>query len=302
MDRIPSEYPHTDLAVERMGADTELPGAEYSEEEGEGCRIARLRITDREAAERLGRPEGTYITMSFPPLFSIDESELSPLAVRLSSLIGEMCRGLPAVHSVLVVGLGNRYMTADAVGPESIRHIVATRHLRIEEPELFARYADVEISLLSPGVMAQTGIEAQAIVSAAVTALSPDLVIAVDALAARSVTRLATTVQLSDTGIRPGSGVGNARRALDRESLGVPVLAIGIPSVVDTRTLVMDAFREAGLSDGEMPEALSRVLSEGESYFVSPRHADTLTERAAHLVADAVNMTFSSGLFEAAEG
>ena len=296
MENFKRECPHTDLAVERMRADTETPGAEYGEEEREGCRIARLRITTRAAAESIGRPEGTYITMSFPPLFALDEGALTPLAEQLSRLMQEMCEGL-TLHSVLVVGLGNRYMTADAVGPESIRHIVATRHLRAEDPALFAKFADVEISLLSPGVMAQTGIEAQAIVAAAVGALSPDLVIAVDALAARSVTRLATTVQLSDTGIRPGSGVGNARRALDRESLGVPVLAVGIPSVVDTRTLVLDAYREAGLADGDMPEALLRVLNEGESYFVSPRHADTLTERAARLVADAVNMTFSPGFF-----
>ena len=198
---------------------------------------------------------------------------------------------------MLAVGLGNRAMTADAVGPESIRAMTATRHLRIEDPELFAKYSEAELSLLAPGVMGETGIEAVELVAGAVKAAAPELVIAVDALAARSVTRLATTVQLSDTGIRPGSGVGNSRRAIDRETLGVPVLAIGIPTVVSSHTLVYDAFRQAGIADGEIPDRLRELLSEGASFFVSPRESDTVTERAAQLVANAVNSSFSAGFF-----
>lgn len=294
-------FPHTDLACERLAADVTLEGVEHTEEERRGCRISRLSVRSREGAEAIGKPEGSYVTMSFPPLYELHEGELAPLAETLSELILEFCDKLPKKpRSVLAVGLGNRAMTADAVGPESIRAMTATRHLRIEDPDLFDKYAEAELSLLAPGVMGETGIEAVELVAGAVRAAAPELVIAVDALAARSVTRLATTVQLSDTGIRPGSGVGNSRRAIDRETLGVPVLAIGIPTVVSSHTLVYDAFRQAGLADGEIPGRLREVLSEGVSFFVSPRESDTVTERAAQLVANAVNASFSAGFF--AEG
>ncbi len=297
-DRSEIVFPHTDLACERLAADTALPGVEHTEEERDGCRISRLFVKGPEGAEAIGKPEGSYVTMSFSPLYTLHEGALAPLAETLSALILEFCAALPArPRAVLAVGLGNRAMTADAIGPESIRRMTATRHLRLEDPGLFAKFAEAELSLLAPGVMGETGIEAVDLVAGAVRATEPDLVIAVDALAARSVTRLATTVQLSDTGIRPGSGVGNSRRALDRETLGVPVLAIGIPTVVSSHTLVYDAFEKAGLSDGEIPGRLREVLSEGASFFVSPRESDTVTERAAQLVAEAVNSTFSAGFF-----
>lgn len=294
---------HTDLACERLRADTALKGVEYREEERGPARIEHLRIRDEEAAASVGRPIGQYVTMSFAPLYTTDEGTLGELARILSSLIGEFCERLaPGVRSVLTVGLGNRYLTADAVGPESIRAMFATRHLAKEEPELFSRFAEVELSLLAPGVMAQTGIESERLVAGAAEAVTPGLVIAIDALAARATERLGATVQLSDTGIRPGSGIGNGRSAIDKEALGVPVLAIGIPTVVDTATLLYDAFQRAGLSDGQLPESLREVLTEGRSFFVAPREADTVTERAAKLVADAVNLTFSHGFFEEEKG
>ena len=293
---------HTDLACERMRADTALEGVEYSESEEDGCRIARLTVTSDEGAKSIGRPKGRYVTMSFSPLYELTDDTLSSLSSLLSRLIGEFVSALDGkVGSVLAVGLGNRYMTSDAVGPESIREMLATRHLFLEDPELFAGYSDVVLSLLSPGVMAQTGIESRLLVEGAVKAIQPDLVIVIDALAARSTDRLATTIQLSDTGIRPGSGIGNSRLAIDREALGVPVLAIGIPTVVDSRTLVYDALERAGATEDTMPPRLYEVLAEGESFFVSPRQMDTVTERAARLVADAVNLTFSAGFLKAAE-
>ena len=290
--------PRTDLACERMRADLDLAGVEYREEEKGECRISRLRVLSNEGAASIGKPQGNYVTMSFPPLWEIDDGAITALAHILSELIGEFCAdGKASPASVLVVGLGNRYITSDAVGPDSIREMFATRHLKVEDPALFAKFSEVELSLIAPGVMAQTGIETVSVVAGVKDAVKPDLIIAIDALAARSTERLATTIQLSDTGIRPGSGIGNARQALDKESLGVPVLAIGIPSVVDSATLVYDAFEKAGLSDGEIPDALRRVLSEGESFFVSPRQSDIVTERAAHLVAEAINLTFCAGFF-----
>ena len=293
---------HTDLASERMRADLSLPGVEYSEGEEDGCRIARLSITSDAGAESIGRPKGRYVTMTFPPLYEITDDALSSLAKLLSRLIGEFISALGIkVGSVLAVGLGNRYMTSDAVGPESIRKMLATRHLFLEDPDMFAGYSDVMLSLLSPGVMAQTGIESRLLVEGAVKAITPDLLIVIDALAARSTDRLATTIQLSDSGIRPGSGVGNSRLAIDREALGVPVLAIGVPTVVDSRTLVYDALERAGVPEDALPQKLCEVLAEGASFFVSPRQMDTVTERAAQLVADAVNLTFSAGFLKTAE-
>ena len=290
--------PHTDLACERMQADTTLPGVEYHEEERDGFRVGHLRVTSREGSEAIGKPEGNYVTLTFPPIFRMDEGALLPLTRVLSSLILSFCEALPAPPgSVLAVGLGNRAMTADAVGPASIEKMLATRHLSSEEPALFERLGKAKLSLFAPGVLAETGIEAYELVKGAVAAASPDLVIVIDALAARSTERLAATVQLSDTGIRPGSGVGNARRALDRESLGVPVLAIGMPTVVDSATLVRDALEKAGLPSGELPPALSEVLSTGKSFFVSPKECDVVTERGSRLLGDAVNFAFSPGFF-----
>lgn len=291
---------HTDLACERMRADVSLPGVEYSESEEEGCRIARLTVVSDEGAECIGRPKGRYITMSFRPLYELNDDEISALSTLLSRLIGEFASSLDTpVNAVLAVGLGNRYMTSDAIGPESIREMLATRHLQKEDPALFSKFSDIALALLAPGVMAQTGIESRVLVEGAVEAVRPDLVIVIDALAARSTERLATTIQLSDSGIRPGSGIGNSRRAIDREALGVPVLAIGIPTVVDSRTLVYDALEKAGVAEEEIPPRLREVLSEGASFFVSPRQMDTVTEQAARLVADAVNLCFSAGFLKA---
>ena len=298
-----NEQMHTDLACERMRADLSLSGVEYEESEENGYRISRLAVTSDEGAASIGKPKGRYVTLSFPPLYELNDDAVSTLSELLSRLIGEFTAALELpLHAVLAVGLGNRYITSDAVGPESIREMLATRHLKEEDPALFSRFSDIELSLLSPGVMAQTGIESRVLVEGAVEAVKPDLVIVIDALAARSTDRLATTIQLSDSGIRPGSGIGNSRRAIDREALGVPVLAIGIPTVVDARTMVYDALERAGISENELPERLHEVLSEGASFFVSPRQMDSTTEKAARLVADAVNLSFSAGFLKASDG
>ncbi len=293
-------YQNTDLACERMRADTTVPGIIYREEDRGICRIGRLTVESEEGAESIGKPMGRYITMSFSPIFEVSEGELHELSEVLSELLTEMCRTLACERpSLLVAGIGNRGLTADALGPDTAKRILATRQLKIEEPQLFTSLADAEISIITPGVMGETGIEAGDLIGGAVAAVSPDLVLAVDALAARSVERLAATVQLSDTGIRPGSGIGNARRALDRESLGVPVLSIGLPTVVNSATLIYDSFCAAGLSDGEIPEALEKVLATGKSFFVSPRECDIVNERGARLISDAINLSFCRRFFTA---
>lgn len=294
-----SDYtPRTDLACERMKADADLPGVEYTEEEHGEFRLTRLHVTSAEGAASIGKPEGTYLTLSHPPLWEMTEAGLSALTDLLAGCLTKICgAAVPEASSVLVTGLGNRFITADSIGPETVRQVLATRHLKLEEPALFDRLGGTALSLLSPGVMAQTGMETETIIKAVKEAVSPALVIAIDALAARSFSRLGATVQLSDTGIRPGSGIGNARAALDRESLGVPVIGIGIPTVVDSATLVLDVLEKGGLR--EIPDGVREVLENGNSFFVTPREGDVLAERASALLADALNRAFNPGFFAA---
>ena len=220
----------TDLALEaqelwREGAaeTTKLPGVRARTERWEGQSVTRVEILDPRGAEALGKPVGTYLTLDLAAYWQREEG------------------------SVLVVGLGNAAMTADAVGPETLRNLLVTRHLMASLPRQFSGFR--QVSTFAAGVLGDTGVESAEAVSALVRELRPDCVIAVDALAARKPGRVCTTVQLSDTGIAPGSGVGNHRAALTKESLGVPVYALGVPTVVDAWTLAADLLESAGVPD-----------------------------------------------------
>ena len=199
---------------------------------------------------------------------------------------------MPKASSVLTVGLGNRDITADALGPKTVDGLLVTRHIKEYKPDIFEKIGQREMSALCPGVVGQTGIETFELIEGAVKRVCPDLVIVIDALAARSVDRLATTVQISDTGIAPGSGIGNKRRRIDRESLGVPVLAVGVPTVVDSATLVYDALGRAGIE--ETSEELERVLENSRSFFVSLKESDVAVSESARLLANAINYAFRS--------
>ena len=201
------------------------------------------------AARQLGKPRGRYVTLDLSPL----QKNADDVLERASRAVGAELRALLGenVKSVLVAGLGNANMTPDAIGPRSAEHVLVTRHLR--QNGAFSAFCSV--SVLTPGVLGRTGIEAMETLRGTVRAVQPDAVIAIDALASRSLMRLCSTVQLSDTGIVPGSGVGNHRCPLSRDTLGVPVYAIGVPTVVDAATLTLDVLEEAGKSDVD-PAAL----------------------------------------------
>ncbi len=286
-------FPRTDLAMERMKADTKLSGVEYSEEKRGIATLTRLLITDEEGEKSIGKPKGTYLSLSFPRLWELSEEDLSFLTELLAEQLRSLC-GEPLPDRVLVAGLGNRYITADAIGPEVIGRILATRHLKSEESEIFERFTDTELSLIAPGVLAQTGIESHEMVKATVTTVDPQLVIVIDALAARSTKRLGATCQLASVGLCPGSGIGNSRGSIDENSLGVPVVSIGIPTVVDSSTLLYDALEEGGMKPNEK---LLGILQEGQGFFVSPRQSDEVTEKGARLLADAINFSFNRRLF-----
>lgn len=268
----------TDLAIE-AAADAEKLGENdirrIELDEG-GAHITRLHILSERGATALGKPIGQYITAQTPPL-SDDETRLTAYAAAVGR---ELSALLPSSGTVLVVGLGNRSVTPDTLGPSAADMVLATRHIRGE----FARAAGLDdlrpTAVLTPGVLGQTGTESSEIVRGVCREIQPAAVVVVDALAARSVERLGRTVQLCDTGIAPGSGVGNNRQPLNREVLGVPVIGMGVPTVVDAITLVREYLKEDTdpPADGNEPPMM-----------VTPREIDLVISRAARLIAMAIN-------------
>ena len=289
------DFARSDLARE-CGCDTDTEGVRLRRSEAGGCEILRVQLRTPEAAERIGKPMGCYVTVDCGNILMLDEVERERVCCALAVEIREMAERMSESRissgfSVLVVGLGNSEITPDAIGPETVRNLSVTRHLRQSDHALLSAVGSCEISALLPGVLGKTGLEAVELVRGAVSAVSPDLVIAVDALAARSAERLATTVQLSDTGIQPGSGIGNRRRALTAETVGVPVMALGVPTVIDSSTLVYDALRRGGCDTAR--EELRAALEAGKGYFVSPKEIDLLVRAAGALLADTLEKAFS---------
>lgn len=277
----------TDLAAEAhqlwqqsTGKTTTLSGVRSEDGTEEGFAVHRVHILDKDGADALGKPEGQYLTVELDGLLRREEDSF-PRAVRaIAALLEPM---LPSGGDALVVGLGNRAITPDLIGPLSAEHTLVTRHLVAQLPDHFGAFRPV--AALTPGVLATTGMESGDLVRAAAAELHPACVIAIDALAARSPQRLCRTVQLSDTGIVPGSGVGNHRMALNRESLGVPVIAVGVPTVVEASTLVMDLL---GREDDEgLP---------GGDLFVTPREVDSRVADLSRVIGYGVSMALNPGL------
>lgn len=290
-------YARTDLACENFGQRSgQIEGAKWSVERIGGFSVGRLRIESESAEQELGKPRGVYVTVECGKPSMLGEAEYEILSGILADELRQMAERLTEKRidsdfCVLVAGLGNAELTADAIGPKTVQGLTATRHLREYERRLYRELGCCALSALATGVLGQTGIETQELVLGAVRAIEPDLVLAVDALAARSCDRLASTVQISDVGIQPGSGVGNHRAALTEETLGVPVIAIGVPTVVDSATLVYDALREAGID--RVDPTLESVLHNRKSFFVSLKESDAITESHATLLARSIGQAFT---------
>lgn len=285
-----NSYKRTDLAAELDLGDRE--GINESEEIIKGFKISGIDIVTDMAAKRLSKPKGRYLTIDVGKLWLAPDDRLEAaaevIASKLSALAEELVGHRP--ESVLVVGLGNRRITADALGDETCGLLTVTRHIKSHR-ELYELLGGRELSALTPGVLGQTGIESAELVAAACERVKPEIVIAIDSLCARSTDRLATTVQLGSTGISPGSGIGNRRLAINAETLKVPVIALGIPTVVDSSTLVIDALEKAGID--EPCDKLREVLENGRSFFVTPKETDTIIRELSRLCADAITMAFS---------
>lgn len=243
----------TDLAVEEKesfpGDGGEITGVSLREwhDKGSCVKLTEVKILDKRGAKSMGKPMGTYLTLEAEELIKKDEGyheEVSKkLGQELRKLLQSMGKGKEGPQKILTVGLGNPGVTPDSLGPQVLNHLQVTRQWNQEYGEDFcARNHLPELSGIIPGVMAQTGMETAEILKGIIRETKPDVLLVIDALAARSIKRLGTTIQLTDTGIHPGSGVGNHRKSLTKESLGVPVLAIGVPTVVSAAAIVHDTI------------------------------------------------------------
>ena len=288
------EKRRTDLAVEaaqlwREGGAGELRGVEQEESTREGYPVTTVRIVDEEGARAIGKPVGTYVTITLDGLARREEDAFGRAARAVAAELAALLK-LPEGAPALVVGLGNRAITPDNIGPAAADHTMVTRHLVEQVPEHFGSFRPV--AALAAGVLGTTGVESGELVKAVTEKIRPSCVIAVDALASRSLSRVCNTIQLADTGITPGSGVGNARAALDRRSLGVPVIAVGVPTVVDGATLAADLLAEAGQADLD-PQALQGA---GEGVLVTPRDIDAKVTDLAKVVGFGINLALQTGL------
>lgn len=268
----------TDLALEKHEnlRGKQISGVSFSSERIGKTVTSRIEVLDDRGSEKLGKPVGTYYTVEtegFPDLSSICDERLQSVRKALRQLI-------PDFGTVLVAGLGNPGITPDALGPKCASMIFSTRHIDRETARSLGLPPLREVCAVSPGVTGQTGLEAVEIIAGICKNVKPAAVITVDALASGSVSRLANTVQMSSVGIEPGSGVGNARKAINRENLGVPVIAVGVPTVVDAVSLARDVSGSENSRPGDETYA---------SFMVTPRNIDSVTDSASRFLALAIN-------------
>lgn len=274
----------TDLAVEAIEnhkTAAALPHVRQSDRTLEGFAVHEVRILSEDAAREIGKPQGRYLTLELDALIRREEDAFPRACKALSTLLRELLPH-PNDGPVLIAGLGNRMITPDAIGPQTADHVIATRHLVAQSPAIFADWRPV--SALVPGVLGQTGVDTGEVICGVLDRVRPAAVIAVDALAAGRLSRLLRTVQLADTGITPGSGVGNARAALNKETLGVPVIAVGVPTVVDGATLAHEISSQLGQPACEALDDLSQPV------MITTRDIDREVADISRMIGYAVNM------------
>ena len=290
----------TDLAVEarEMAQGVgRLEGVTSEEQVSGRVRLTRVRVLDERGERAISKPVGTYTTVEVPELGDAEDEIFYSAMDAVAAELREMLR--PAGDGmVLVAGLGNAAMTPDALGPRCIRNVLVTRHVAGELRKIAGMEHMRPVAALAPGVLGQTGVEAGEILRALVQRIEPVAVIVVDALASRRAARLGNTIQMADTGIIPGSGVGNARTAINREGLGVPVISVGVPTVVDAATLAVDLLESAGIpADDSQKDRLRGCAGPGGvPMFVTPRFIDMIVEHASRLTGLAINRALNPSL------
>ena len=269
-----------DLWRESAGETTRLPGVRARDEEAQGLPVARVEILDAEGERALGKPPGVYLTLDVAALWRREEGIFARVVRAMAELLGPLLPEGP----VLAAGLGNPAMTPDALGPRTLDHLLITRHLQ----EVLPGFRPV--AGLGAGVLGTTGLEVAEWVCGAAEHVKPAAVVLIDALAARGLDRLCSTVQLSDTGLIPGSGVGNHRMALNRETLGVPVLSVGVPTVVDAETVARDLLADSGAEEAPL------LAGRGRRLFVTPDSIDAKIRELAKVVGYGLNLALQPDL------
>jgi len=276
---------YTDLALERRRADTTVTGVEYKKEIGLGGIWERIKIDSEEGARSIGKPKGIYDTLIIQRMDLLDEESIDDAKDEISRELCYLCDVEEVIpEKVLVVGLGNSELTPDSVGAKSADCVKPTMHIKHFDERFFNELECSEIAVCKPGVGAKSGLDSFTVVKGISDMIKPDVIIAIDALASRSPRRLGTTLQLSNTGILPGSGLGRGAKALSKETLGVPVIAIGIPTVIDSRMFCKE--RTAIQLDKEYSDS---------GMFVSPKEIDGIVASAAGIIGGGINQAF--GLF-----
>lgn len=303
----------TDLALERRELyrkankiENEIDGVETEEESiGENIKVSRVKVVNKNGEEALAKPIGDYITIDIKKLkIATDEDIGSAAEVLTKELKSLLEKHVQSKDDVLVVGLGNIYVTPDSLGPKVINEIDVTRHILTYMPNVLSEDTR-PVSAVSPGVLGTTGIETLEIIKGIVENIKPKLLIVIDALASRSIERISSTIQLADTGITPGAGVGNTRKDLSMETLGIPVIALGIPTVVEAATIAadsLDLFINKLQENAESNEFLNKFQEEDKyemikevlapedfNFIVTPKEIDDLIENMKDVVARGIN-------------
>lgn len=302
MDEITNKsiQSRTDLALEVRESfeedNVEIKGVILKESynKKKDIKVTTVIIKDEKGQKAMEKPMGTYITIEAPKLQEEDESFHEPLSKEIAKYINKITGGLKD-KEILIAGLGNREVTPDALGPQVVDNLFVTRHLIKEYGKAFKEKHEMgTLSAIAPGVMGQTGMESIEILRGIIKETSPTLLIVIDALAARSVSRLITTIQITDTGISPGSGVGNNRGAINKESLGIDVIALGVPTVVDAATIVnhtMELFlNKQGFKEEEINSFMGEIREvEIDNMFVTPKNIDESIKRMSFTISEALN-------------
>lgn len=302
----------TDLADERADIfkksnkiTSDIDGIETDTKEDENIKTTTVKITNENGEKSIGKPIGTYVTIDIKKLKNATDEDIQIYGNALSFELKKMVNNhIKNEEDVLIVGLGNIYVTPDSLGPKVINEIDVTRHIIKYMPQ-YVENGTRPISAVSPGVLGTTGIETLEIIDGIVKNIKPKLIIVIDALASRSMNRISSSIQLSDTGIAPGAGVDNTRKELSEKTLGVPVIAIGIPTVVEAATIVADSidmFIEKMQNEGKSSEYLNRIKDENKykiikevlipkdfNMIVTPKEIDDLIENMKDVVAVGIN-------------
>lgn len=309
--------PRTDLALDaadflrsraymEAAEEGRLPdGINLDTQEDEVVKITKIVVETPAASNKIGKPQGTYITLEIPNVGNFEPKDFEHVSKKIAEELSIVCKTAKG-QNALIVGLGNWNVTADSLGPKTVSKVLVSRHIKQYMPDAIDERIN-PVSAVSPGVLGITGIETGEIICGIAEKMKPDIIIAIDALASGKVERVNTTIQIADTGISPGSGLGNNRMKLSVETLGVPVIAIGVPTVVDAVTFAGDAIDT--LSEKTGPNRLSEMVRDGRygtlrEYFdddfndlvVTPKDIDDVMEKLSGVIANGINLSMHQGL------